>query len=83
MYELRPQLEAEAKRKAKLRKIERMHDLYGRREGERCGDCVSLLVNSCSRDYFKCRRYGLTRGPATDWGKRWIACGKFEARQDG
>jgi hypothetical protein len=80
MFALKPQIEAEIKRKQAARKIERMHVLYGRTEGAQCGDCLSFVAKKLANTYYKCVRFGDSGGPATDWRVRFPACGKFEAR---
>lgn len=63
-----------------LKRIEKMHSLYGKLDGERCGDCAHLVGKSYANTYYKCKIYGDSGGPATDWRLRWVACGKFERR---
>lgn len=82
MFALKPLLEAEAQRKKKARKIERMHVIYGKREGAKCGDCVHFYGVSYANTYYKCRLFGDSHGPATDWRVRFVACGKFEPRAE-
>ena len=73
-------LKAEAKRASRSKPIEKMHELYGSHFPDHCGDCKHLLTREFSNTYFKCRIYGVSGGPATDWRKFWDACSKFEAR---
>ena len=49
-------------------------------EGAVCGTCVHLRRRTYVKTYFKCERYGVTRGAATDWRARWRACGLWRAR---
>lgn len=61
-----------------LRKIDLMHRLFGKCHGHTCGECSSLVVfNYHSRTYRKCKSYGVTDSEASDWAKRWLACGLF------
>lgn len=56
-----------------VRKIERMHELFGTCSGQKCKDCEHLYggVNN----YRKCLIYGNTRSEATDWALKYDACG--------
>ena len=56
-------------------KINAMYAVYGVGSG-RCGDCPHLLEGFYhDRKYFKCLAYGLSHSEATDWRKKWLACG--------
>ena len=59
-----------------LRKLALMHQKFGRCEGHICGEC-SNLISGCyrGRTLRKCEVYGLTHSEASDWAKRWVACG--------
>ena len=61
-----------------VRKIDLMHQLFGKCDGHRCGEC-SNFVSGRYHDTIlrKCEVYGLTHSEATDWAKRWEACGMF------
>ena len=58
-----------------LRKIDRMHELFGVKFGEKCRDCMHLKggVN----EYRKCEVYGDSASEATDWALKYTACGLF------
>ena len=57
------------------RKIDAMHLLYGKAEGF-CRDCPHLISGRYhDRILTKCYGYGLTHSEATDWRKKWVACG--------
>jgi hypothetical protein len=63
-----------------LKRIERMHKLYGSGPaGAKCRDCRFMKANVQAKTYWKCTQYSLTHGPATDWRRSWPACGKFQA----
>ncbi len=81
MYVLKPQLEAEAKRRKEAKTIERMHLAYGQTPGRECGECVHLRRIQYAKTYLKCAHYADTRGAATDWRARWDACGLFTERE--
>lgn len=62
--------------------IKTMHRMYGAADGKACGACVHcVMVNGGSRDYPKCDLSKITNGAATDWRKKWPACGKFEVAE--
>jgi len=49
-----------------------------------CRTCASFGYHSGGRrNYSKCRRYGITSGPGTDWSGRYAACGLYTARVSG
>ena len=57
------------------RKIEAMHILYGTGEGF-CDDCPFFREGWYhDRHYFKCVVYGMTHSEATDWRRKYAACG--------
>ena len=58
-------------------KIDAMHRQYGKVEGKKCGDCVNLIERQYGNKYFKCAVYGMSCSTATDWAKKWTACGMF------
>lgn len=78
MFELRPLLEVEARKHKNAQRLERMHLLYGRIDDKQCGACAHFVSHSYANTYHKCRLYGVSHGPATDWRVRYVACGKFE-----
>lgn len=67
-----------------LKKIDRMHALFGLDERHKCGECSNLVCEQYrSKILKKCRAYGLTRSQASDWAKRWTACGLFNQEYTG
>lgn len=55
-----------------------MHHIFGEIPDHTCGECSNLRqYHYKSRGYRKCRVYGDTHSEATDWVKRWTACGCF------
>ena len=60
-----------------MKKIEAMHNEYGKDVEHKCKDCCNLSSYTQSRTWYKCEAYGNTSGEATDWAKRNTACGKF------
>lgn len=61
-----------------IKKIDRMHALFGIDPCRKCGECPNLVCGRYrSKILKKCRAYGLTHSQASDWAKRWTACGLF------
>lgn len=61
-------------------KIALMYQEYGRFTGCRCRSCPHLDVftnGDNTRIWYKCRMYGLSSGPGTDWRCGNEACGAF------
>lgn len=66
------------------RKIDYMHRLFGVLADKRCEDCTNL------RKYYyrglnlrKCAVYGETHSEASDWRKKYTACGMFNKEWKG
>ena len=58
-------------------KIDLMHQMFGTADGK-CGECDHLVEGEYhGRKLRKCEVYGLTHSEASDWAKRWKACGLF------
>ena len=57
-----------------MRKIEAMYHYFGHGEGK-CGDCSNLCTYKASHTWHKCKIYGESNSEATDWAKKWQACG--------
>lgn len=61
-----------------LRKIDLMHRQFGKCEGHTCGECNNLVEGRYQGKILrKCKVYGMTHSEASDWAKRWLACGLF------
>lgn len=58
-----------------LRKIELMHRVFGKTDGHCCRECSNLTEGNWG--HTKCKVYGNTSSEASDWAKRWLACGMF------
>lgn len=60
------------------RKIAAMHREYGKNTAHRCADCPNLCIYATtSHTLYKCIAYGVSASEATDWAKRWTACGLY------
>lgn len=67
-----------------LRKQHLMYKRFGICEGHVCGECSNLVaVRANDRPLHKCRVYGNTSSEASDWAKRWLACGMFNKTYTG
>lgn len=61
-----------------MKKIELMHYYFGRIESHLCAECDNLVCYRLNeKNVRKCVVYGRTGSNATDWAKRWTACGMF------
>jgi hypothetical protein len=58
-------------------RLQHLHTLNGSKDGETCGGCRFLIRND-QHGFFKCQKYGETASTASDWRKRWPACGLWE-----
>lgn len=70
-----------ARRKATARLV-KMHGRYGHGEpGVKCGGCAHLVSGGggSDRTFWKYELYGNTRSEASDWRKRWPACGQYRS----
>lgn len=66
------------KRTTTLRKLELMHSMFGVTDGKTCGECSNFVSGRYNtKTLRKCTVYGLTHSEASDWAKRWQACGMF------
>lgn len=67
-----------------VRKIELMHRQFGKCEAHICGQCDNMISERYhGKTYRKCKVYGITNSEASDWVKRWTACGMFNKAHTG
>ena len=60
------------------RKIAAMHREYGKDIAHKCVNCQNLCIYvTTSHTRYKCIAYGASASAATDWAKRWTACGMY------
>lgn len=60
------------------RKITAMHREYGKDTAHKCVNCQNFCIYATkSRMLYKCMAYGVSASAATDWAKRWTACGLY------
>lgn len=62
-------------------KIALMHKEYGVLTGIQCRTCPHLDAHcnpDCTRVWYKCRLFGNSAGPGTDWRASNTACGGFK-----
>lgn len=58
------------------KKIDLMHLIYGSAESGQCKDCPHFVEGYYhDKKLMKCTVYGLTHSEATDWRKKYPACG--------
>lgn len=67
------------------RKIELMHQQFGKSaESHICGECSNFRrYRHHDRFYKKCTVYGETNSEASDWAKKYEACGMFNEEYNG
>lgn len=67
-----------------LRKIDLMHQMFGKVERFKCKDCSNLVCGRYhDKTLRKCKVYGLTHSEASDWALKYIACGMFNKEYSG
>ena len=59
------------------RKIDAMHREYRTDCAHKCADCTNLCVYTANKTWYKCAAYGTSSSAATDWTKKWAACGLY------
>ena len=66
------------------RKIAAMHLRFGVLPEKRCEDCDHLIKGYYHTKYLrKCEVYGATHSEASDWRKKYIACGLYNQEWKG
>ena len=61
-----------------LKKIAAMHAEHGAVANLQCGGCRNLIsAPGNTINVHKCKMYGVSKSSATDWRKKWAACGLF------
>lgn len=64
-----------------IRKQQLMYKQFGMCDGHVCGECSNLDKGNWG--HTKCKVYGCTSSEASDWAKRWLACGMFNKKYTG
>ena len=65
-------------------KIDEMHRRFGELPDKRCEDCSNLIQGRYNTKYLrKCTVYGATHSEASDWRKKYTACGMFNKEWTG
>lgn len=68
----------------KYRKIDEMHRRFGTIPDKRCDDCSNLIKGQYRSVYLrKCTVYGATHSEASDWRKKYVACGMYNKEWNG
>lgn len=66
------------------RKIDAMHLRFGVVPDKRCEDCENLIKGYCGNTFVrKCTVYGATHSEASDWRKKYVACGMYNKEYKG
>ena len=66
------------------RKIDLMHAYFGILPDKRCEDCSNLIKGEYHNLHLrKCTVYGATHSEASDWRKKYVACGLFNKEWNG
>lgn len=68
-----------------LKKIDLMHHIYGVMKGVTCRNCPHLDAHcngNCTRVWYKCKLYGTSCGPGTDWRVGYTACNGFKITEE-
>ena len=61
-----------------------MYRQFGKTPGQTCGTCSNFVSGRYhTRTLRKCSVYGLTHSEASDWAKRWEACGCYNKEWTG
>lgn len=67
-----------------MRKIDEMHRRFGVISEKRCEDCSNLIKGMYNTKFLrKCTVYGATHSEASDWRKKYVACGMFNKEWSG
>jgi len=66
-----------------IRKIDLMHKMFGKVPEHKCGECSNLVTHKYQDTYYKCSHYGKSSSEATDFRKKWTACGLFNKEYSG
>lgn len=66
------------------RKIDAMHERFGELTDKRCEDCPNLIQGDYRGIHLrKCTIYGATHSEASDWRKKYVACGMYGKEYSG
>ena len=67
-----------------LRKIDLMHQLFGKKTMYKCKECNNLCsFRYRTKSLRKCKVYGITSSEASDWAYKYEACGMFNKEWNG
>ena len=67
-----------------MKKIDAMHAYFGVVPDKRCEDCSNLIKGKYHTKFLrKCTLYGATNSEASDWRKKYVACGLFNKEWKG
>ena len=63
-------------------RIETMHKVFGKNDGNKCGDCIYFVRYKQGSRWSKCSLTVQTGGTGTDWRATWPACGRFVSKDE-
>ena len=67
-----------------LRKIDKMHQMFGEDKDHKCKDCCHFIRERYrGKTYSKCKIYGQSNSEATDMAGRNTACGLYNRPYEG
>lgn len=73
----------EKKRLKRLTIKEKFRQIHGFKEGFKCANCIYLWCNfHNNKNYYKCKKIGISHSKATDIRLKDIACNLFEGVKD-
>lgn len=66
------------------RKIDAMHQMFGVLPDKLCENCSNLIQGDYHGIHLrKCTVYGATHSEASDWRKKYVACGMYGKEYSG
>lgn len=73
----------EKKQKKRLTIKEKFRQIHGFKEGFKCANCIYFWCDSHNnKNYYKCKKIGISNSNATDIRLKDIACNLFEGVKD-
>ena len=73
--------EIEKKEKLKRKRYKTMQQMYGTKEGKKCGTCKHCIGYSRSKTWYKCSLWFISHSSATDIRLKDTACNKYESEE--
>ena len=73
--------EIEKKEKLKRKRYITMQQMYGMKEGKKCGTCKHCIGYRQSKTWYKCKLWFISHSSATDIHLKDTACNKYESEE--